>query len=156
MIREYNLENSGETYLRIWQKITFGKEILESVFFEENNISDTQNSYRLKINQFDPNTRLFYLEDILYFVTSEEPIYNYLDNGRVVSLKQKYMDGDEPYKQKTNSNTKFSLSNVFQSDWIRRTIQDCDGIDRFILDNGCNFLPYITIISWIIFLLTRN
>lgn len=66
------------------------------------------------------------------------------------------MSKDDADKQKTNSDTKFSLSNVFQPNWIRCLIQDSDGIDRFILGNGYYFLPYITIISWVIFLFTRN
>jgi len=86
MIRRYKLENSDETYLRIWQKVNFGKEFLEPKFFEEKKITDSQYGYRLTVNQFDPNTRLFYLDNTLYWVTSDEPIYNYLDTGRAISL----------------------------------------------------------------------
>lgn len=86
MIRRYKLENSEETYLRIWQKVNFGKEFLKPIFFEEKKITDSQYGYRLTVNQFDPNTRLFYLDNTLYWVTSDEPMYNYLDTGRAVSL----------------------------------------------------------------------
>jgi len=85
MIKKYKLENTDTTYLRIWQKINFGKEILEPSFFEDKEIVDSQESNKLSVNQFDPNTRLFYLNTILYWVTSDEAIYNYLDTGRAVS-----------------------------------------------------------------------
>ena len=62
---------------------------------------------------------------------------------------------DEPYKQRKIRNNKFSTGNVFQPTRVRRTIQRCNEIDRFLLDYGFTFLPYITIISWVIFLLTR-
>lgn len=61
------------------------------------------------------------------------------------------MDSDEPYKQTKNGNNKLGSGDVFQSARIRRIIQVCDGLDGFLLDYGCNFLPYITIISWVIF-----
>jgi hypothetical protein len=86
MIKKYQIENTDETYLRIWQKVNFGKEILEPKFFVKNEIPESQESYRLLVYQFNPNTRLFYLDDILYWVTSDEQIYNYLDTGRAVSL----------------------------------------------------------------------
>jgi hypothetical protein len=86
MIRKYEIENTDETYLRIWQKINFGKEILEPNFFKNIEIDNSQNSYKLSVYQFDSNNRLFYLGKNLYLVTSDESIYNYLDTGRVVSL----------------------------------------------------------------------
>lgn len=61
------------------------------------------------------------------------------------------MDSDEPYKQKKNGNNKSGSGYVFQPTRIRRIIQVCDELDTFLLDYGYNFLPYITIISWIIF-----
>jgi hypothetical protein len=86
MIRKYNLEKTDETYLRIFQKINFGKEFLEPKFFEENKIGESNTSYRLNVYQYDPNTRLFCLNDDLYLVTSDEAVYNYLDTGRAVSF----------------------------------------------------------------------
>ena len=96
MIRKYKIEKTDTTYLRIWQKINFGKEILEPGFFEGGKINDSQESYRLSVYQFDPNIRLFYLYHNLYSVTSDEAIYNYLDTGRAVSLYGKaYFSGFE-------------------------------------------------------------
>jgi hypothetical protein len=86
MIRKYNLEKTDETYLRIFQKINFGKEFLEPKFFEENKIGESNTSYRLNVYQYDPNTRLFCLNDDLYLVTSDEAVYNYLDTARAVSF----------------------------------------------------------------------
>ena len=45
MIKKYHLENTEPTYLRIWQKINFGKEVLEPGFFEEN-IEPHEDQYR--------------------------------------------------------------------------------------------------------------
>ena len=63
------------------------------------------------------------------------------------------MEPDEPDKQKTNSNDSVGTVHVLQSSRIRCTIQRCDGIDRFLLDYGLNILPYLTVISWFIFIL---
>jgi len=86
MLKKYKLENTSDTYLRIWQKINLGKEILEAKFFEKNDIPDSHDSSRLLVYQYDPNTRLFFLDDNLYWVTSDEAIYNYLDTGRAISV----------------------------------------------------------------------
>jgi hypothetical protein len=64
------------------------------------------------------------------------------------------MDSDEPYKQKQTSNILFATFNVFQPVWVRCIVQNDDGINGFLLDYGFNFLPYIGLISWIIFILT--
>ena len=127
MIRKYKLEDTNETYLRIWQKVNFGKEFLESGFFQVVDIPKSDNSVKLSVFQFDPNTRLFYLGNTLYWVTSEETIYNYLDTGRAVSiLSDRYrvnklpgfyfynelnitdneIKGFEDYKDKENLNLK--------------------------------------------------
>jgi hypothetical protein len=45
-------------------------------------------------------------------------------------------------------------SDIFQSARLRRSIQVHNGLDRFLLDYGFNFLPYISVAIWIIFLLT--
>jgi hypothetical protein len=44
-------------------------------------------------------------------------------------------------------------SNIFQSARLRRSIQVHNGLDRFLLDYGFNFLPYVSVAIWIIFLL---
>jgi len=99
MIKIYRIEDTNETYLRIWQKLNFGKEILEPKFFEENKIKDSEYSYRLSVYQYNNDTRLFYLDDDLYRVTSDETIYNYLDTGRAISLygKRSYAHNRETF-----------------------------------------------------------
>jgi hypothetical protein len=44
-------------------------------------------------------------------------------------------------------------SNVLQSFRIRRFIQNGDGMDRFLLDYGYNFLFPCGVIFWVIFIL---
>jgi len=63
------------------------------------------------------------------------------------------MDTDEDDKQKTISNNSIDSMHVLQSSRIRCLIQSYNAIDGFLLDYGYRFLPYIAIISWIIFLL---
>lgn len=41
--------------------------------------------------------------------------------------------------------------NVFQSAWIRRVVQADNGLDRFLLDYGFNFLWRCGLFSWFIF-----
>lgn len=96
MIKKYQIENTDETYLRIWQKVNFGKQILEPGFFSKNEIPDTRYSHRLTVFQYDPNTRIFCLDNDLFWVTSEETIYNYLDTGRAVSFYQNRYSHNEP------------------------------------------------------------
>jgi hypothetical protein len=64
------------------------------------------------------------------------------------------MDTDG-YKQKQTSDSKPNVMHVLQPIRVRHTFQSYNGIDRFLLDYGYNFLPYITVISWIIFLLVK-
>jgi hypothetical protein len=101
MIRKYRLENTEDTYVRIWQKVNFGKEILKPDFFNRDKITESQESYRLSVYQFDPNTRLFYIGGTLYMVTSDEPIYNYLDTGRAVT----FFKGNNYYTDTENGNS---------------------------------------------------
>jgi hypothetical protein len=89
MIKTYKIENTETTYTRIWQKVNFGKEILEPKFFDNTDVTDSRNSIRFSIYQLNPTTRLFYSENKLYSITNDEPIYNYLDTGRAVSIYQK-------------------------------------------------------------------
>lgn len=63
------------------------------------------------------------------------------------------MDSDEPYKQKKISNWLSSVMYVLQPFRIRCAFQDGDGLNKFLLDYGFNFLPYVGIISWVIFFL---
>jgi len=88
MIRTYTIENTETTYLRIWQKINLGKEVLEPDFFKQEDIKDSSDSLRLKVFQYDQNTRVFCMGRTLYMVTSESAIYNYLDTGRAVTFDE--------------------------------------------------------------------
>ncbi len=45
--------------------------------------------------------------------------------------------------------------NVFQSVWIRCFIQTSNGLDRFLLDYGYNFLLRIGIVFWTIYLVAQ-
>lgn len=45
------------------------------------------------------------------------------------------------------------VSNVFQSIRIRYTVQNCFGLDRFILENRYNFLFHFNSILFILFVL---
>jgi len=85
-MKKYKIENTEDTYLRIWQKVNFNKEFLKAEFFKDNKIAESEESYRLNVFQSDPNTRLFYLNNVLSSITSDEAIYNYLDTGRAVSI----------------------------------------------------------------------
>lgn len=55
---------------------------------------------------------------------------------------------------KKRNNTVSNDINVFQSNGIRHFIQASNGVDRFLLDYGCNFLLPFTIVSWVIFFIT--
>jgi hypothetical protein len=69
------------------------------------------------------------------------------------------MDDDSQSKNlevdpiKEDLHNMFNVRNVFQSIWVRCTIQDDDGLDRFLLDYGCNFLWYCGSVFWFIYLL---
>ena len=52
--------------------------------------------------------------------------------------------------EKKGFNNVFNASNVFQPIWVRCVVQNGDGLDRFLLDYGCNFLWYCGTISWFI------
>ena len=54
-------------------------------------------------------------------------------------------------KQRTHSLS--NDSNVFQSFRIRRFIQNGNGMDRFLLDYGYNFLFPCGVVFWVIFIL---
>ncbi len=89
MIKRYEVENTDNTYLRIWQKIVFDKQILEPDFFKEKKIANLEDSYKFSVYQYNPNTRIAFINEHLYWVTSDEPIYNYLDTGRAVIVERK-------------------------------------------------------------------
>jgi hypothetical protein len=68
---------------RIFQKLFFDKIILDNDFFDLEEIADTD-IYFLKVKQLDPNTRAVILGGFLYKFNPDNPIYNYLDNGRAI------------------------------------------------------------------------
>lgn len=57
-------------------------------------------------------------------------------------------------KKKKNSDTMLDDSDVSEPFRIRCNVCDDSRIDRFILDYHRHFLPAVTIILWIIFLLS--
>ena len=60
------------------------------------------------------------------------------------------MEGKLEEKEKQHH---FNAGYNFQPAWLRRAIQSSNGLDRFLLDYGYNFLPYIAGVIYIIFLL---
>lgn len=67
---------------------------------------------------------------------------------------QKQLNDLEIHILKQRSNILSDDSNVFQPIWFRRAIQSSNGLDRFLLDYGFNFLPYSGVLFWIIYLFT--
>lgn len=59
-------------------------------------------------------------------------------------------------QQQQNSNNMSNVFDVFPTTRIRCSIFTYNEFDRFLLDYGCNFLPYISLFSWFIFLLLQN
>ena len=76
-----NITGENSAKQRIFQKIFFNEIILDTEFFNLEQIADTE-IYFLNVNQLDPNTRAVIIGDFLYKFTPENPLYNYLDNGR--------------------------------------------------------------------------
>jgi|694.fasta_scaffold88066_7 hypothetical protein len=60
------------------------------------------------------------------------------------------VEGDLKAKTKQHN---LDGSDIFQSAGFRRFIQMGDELDRFLLDYGCNFLPYVSGFIYIILLL---
>lgn len=65
------------------------------------------------------------------------------------------MDGDSKrqIKKKTRRNDSVNVGNILQPTRVRCSICLCDEIDRFLLDYGYNFLPYISIVIYGLLLL---
>lgn len=53
------------------------------------------------------------------------------------------------------SNNIFIFVQFFSTLWVRCIIQNSYGTNKFLLDYGYNFLPYIGILSYIIFIITK-
>jgi hypothetical protein len=58
------------------------------------------------------------------------------------------------YKRKNGNNITFPVQ-FFSAIRIRWTVRNDNELNRFLLDYGCNFLPYIGFISYIIFLIEK-
>ena len=66
------------------------------------------------------------------------------------------MDPDSD-ANKTINNTERNIpdvSNVLLAIWLRCNFCDHNEIYKFVLDYGCNFLPYIGVIFYILFYIT--
>ena len=65
------------------------------------------------------------------------------------------MDPDSKNKSEKleqNSNNLFNAGHVFSASGLRCFVFANNEIDRFLLDYGCNFLPIVSLFSWILFL----
>lgn len=68
---------------------------------------------------------------------------------------KKQLDDLEKNLFKKPNNVVSNDGNVFQSIWIRYSVQTSTRLDKFLLDYGFNFLFGIGIISWIVFFITK-
>jgi hypothetical protein len=68
------------------------------------------------------------------------------------SLQNDNLESDPKQKY---SYDMFNPSNLLQSSWIRRVIRPCNEVDGIFLGYGYNFLLPISIILWIILLITK-
>lgn len=68
------------------------------------------------------------------------------------------MDGSSNDLERTiqtqSSYSEFDGGNILLPVWLRPSIQDHNGLDRFLLDYGFNFLPYIGFFIYFVLLLT--
>jgi len=56
---------------------------------------------------------------------------------------------------KQRFNTVPDAGTVLQSSWLRRLIQTSNGLDRFLLDYGFNFLWRCGLFSWALFFIEK-
>jgi len=69
------------------------------------------------------------------------------------------MDGESYRKNEKkglNRDDCVDVGDIFQPFRVRCSIRVCNEIDRFLLDYGCNFLPYISFIIYILLLLEET
>ena len=59
-------------------------------------------------------------------------------------------------KKSDNGDRCVDAGDIFQPTWVRCPIRVCNEIDRFLLDYGFNFLPYISFIIYIILFLKET
>ncbi len=85
----------------------------------------------------------------------------YIDNSNdilsvSINLKETHMDSEsyrKSEKKSLNRDRCTDVSDILQPSGVRCSICVCDEIDRFLLDYGFNFLPYISSIIYIILLI---
>ena len=67
------------------------------------------------------------------------------------------MDNDnlETETSQESGDSCFSGRNLLQPPWVRRAVQNGDGLDRFILDNYFYILLRLSILFWIIFFVEK-
>ena len=66
------------------------------------------------------------------------------------------MDGEsyrKSEKKGLNRDSRTDVGDILQPTRVRCSICLCDEIDRFLLDYGCNFLPYISILVYSLLLI---
>ncbi len=68
------------------------------------------------------------------------------------SLRNDNMESDPAQKY---SHDMLNPGNLLQSSWIRRVIRPCNEVDGIFLGYGYNFLLPISVILWVIFLITK-
>jgi len=71
-------------------------------------------------------------------------------------LKEQSDEGDSSVKEHRQSKYLLNLCNVFQPFWIRCSIQNGYGLDRFVLDYGRYFLLPVGFLFWFILLLSQK
>jgi hypothetical protein len=71
-------------------------------------------------------------------------------------LKEQDDEGESSIKEDRQSKYLLDLCNIFQPLWIRCSIQNGYGLDRFVLDYGRYFLLPVGTFLWAIFLLSQK
>jgi len=78
-----DIKSENSIKQRVFQKLFFGEIIFDNDFFDIEKIADTDISF-LNVKQLDQNTRVVIIGCYLYKFTPDNPIYNYIDNGRAI------------------------------------------------------------------------
>ena len=77
--------NKDEISKRVFQKLFLNGIELDNDFYKIFEDEDcNENVFKLKVRQLDENTRLVILGKILYKINSNNSLYNFLDEGRIV------------------------------------------------------------------------
>lgn len=74
-----------------------------------------------------------------------------------INFKSKLMGNDnlETDTSQEPGDSDISHRNFLQSSWIRRAVQNGNGLDRFILGNYYHILLRLSILFWIVFLFEK-